>query len=415
MPTIFMHHARPFPFQKRAQHQANFINMAVSKYFVNFRIVIMGALEYFVGAVVIFIFVPFLAILLTPIILLRRFLFHCAKFFRPDLGKMVTARGSLSLVQDPYVSARPKMVTGMVLEGRISLETLYDGVKSTIETIDPSSGEPLYPELTQSIENWMGYPFWKTITNFNLKDLITFCDNNTNNTPVDHREVVEIMKVISLKPFERDNPLWKLTVIPRFIPLSNSPYMKESISNSQYSFVIMEIHHALVDGFSLMKLFHKIFKVKQSIPSADSKQIKLNVLEKLITPVGFFVRAPYDVGERIVNAALRSWVGTEIDRTNEVQIKDLKPRDEESHSNARLPFSVRVSDLMPFSDIKEVRHRHNVTALAVISAAIAGSIRKVLFMKANSQKKRGNHMKFGVVLELPGHPDKLRNHMYGTL
>jgi hypothetical protein len=369
------------------------------------RKLFVGLITFLIGLIVAYIVLPCLLILICPIILYRRILFHSAKYVRPDLAKMVTARGSLPAFEDVYKSARSKLVTAVVLEGCPSLDDLRDGVESALGTVDPNSGQILYPELSQNITKWMGYLFWKPLKNFHADDHIVYCEKQK----VIFEQADRLLKEESLIPFTNDKAMWKLILYTNYDPDKSDKFVK---AESRYSLLVFCVHHTLVDGFSVMKLAHKVCQIQYVPPIPPQPQnSSRSYFSKLIKPFFILIKLPYDVGEVVMKQGTQGKIWTKESRNNSLGGGNNDIAFGLSNSEAttrRIPYSGTATEMIPFPRIKEIRKLHGVTTTSVIIAAMTGSIRNQMF---KDKKKIPRQINFSIPLPLEGHPDKLRNHM----
>jgi hypothetical protein len=206
-------------------------------------------------------------------------------------------------------------------------------------------------------------------------------------------DVPKFMHEESLSPFPERSPLAHLTLI------ANYKDNLEDETTKNYSCLIISFHHTLVDGFSIMKLAHQICKLRYK-PSAKPNQ-------ELDRPSGLsaLLRVPYDICDYL----------TDRGRVRTYPVWDMDKSSADKHELAEketaelLPagYFTSVSDFIYLSDLRTIAAKHGVRTFTVILAAITGTIREVMFPNGNMPKK----IDFAVPFPLPGHPDKLRNHL----
>jgi hypothetical protein len=107
-----------------------------------------------------------------------------------------------------------------------------------------------HEKLACSVENWMGYIFWKKVNEFKIQDRVHFLKD----PHVNHENIGLFVESIIRKPFVRDEPLWDIYFIS-----GGDTSVVGSISETkkQDCFVVFRTHHILLDGMTLVKLWFK--------------------------------------------------------------------------------------------------------------------------------------------------------------
>jgi hypothetical protein len=235
--------------------------------------VLSAVAKYICGLFVVIVHVP-LILLISPLLLFRRIIFHLAPIIKPNLAKMVTAQSTgLAWGGSVYSSAKAKLIIGIVVEGRPTRDKLREGLENAFAGMD-KNGKPLYPELSQKVTHWMGYLFWEPISKSDSRlqyeetesmGLFTYIENEKGDV-----NVSKLMYKESLLPFPEGSPLWKLTLISNY--KDDIEFEDETIKNS---FLILSFHHTLVDGFSIMKLAQHICKLSYEQPTSSKESIPM--------------------------------------------------------------------------------------------------------------------------------------------
>lgn len=134
---------------------------------------ILKSVDNFLERVVILVQSIFATVIL-PIILVqfvvlwchRKFVFLIVRIFKSSTfaKPLVLQSALLANIDTIYTSPKFSLVGAMVLQGIPDVHHIRDVIKTQLlNKVDPETGHPLYPELLQSVEFFMGYPFWKKL------------------------------------------------------------------------------------------------------------------------------------------------------------------------------------------------------------------------------------------------------------
>jgi hypothetical protein len=366
--------------------------MALSNIFSSVFSILTITLKYLIGLTIIIILLPIAIPVFTPLAIFRYLVRKSAPYVRSDLGKMVSSVGGLMACANVYKSPETKMNIALVIEGTPSKEKARSDVKAALEAVDPTTGIPYYPELKQTVTKWMGYPFWKNVKDFNFDEHFLWCDNEGT---ISHEELIQRVKERSFIPFTEDKALWRFAVYHNFLPNPAEPYYKK---DSKYSVVIFEVHHCLADGFSLIKLLHKICGMKFIDVNEEPKK---NAFQRLMLILCILAKLPHDLVDTLFsfNLGKKIWPNVTAPVTS----------DQKQACESKNYFGAQ-STLVPFQRIREVRQKHGVKSVSVTIAAFAAAVSNVLF-EGRKEAEIPNSVGFGIPFPLPGHPNKLRNHV----
>jgi len=358
---------------------------------------------FIIGFFTLYVCLPVIIILLGPILIYRYVLHKISNLILPDLGKMVTARGTIAALNDIYKSPRAKLAIGLVLEGCPSYEDLHQGIKSTIEFCDWKSKARYYPELTQSIVQWMGFLFWKPVDNFLIDDYIRV---ENSNVKYNFDQAFEMMNQEALIPFEEGKALWKIILLPNFVP--NESQVTYFRTEKQYSFAIITIHHSLADGFSIIKLMYSLFQVSNPQERILKAGANKSFWRKLFWPFLIAFKMPYDLGMTALASNMMTKVWKQKPRNNENSSSSSDNKLEYFPIISTEKFVVSTSELIPFSIIRDAGKRYGASSLAVISASLTGAVRNVMF---DNPKDVPSKVNFIIPYPLNDRPNKLRNNL----
>lgn len=157
---------------------------------------VLESIDNFLEALIILVVGLFIAVILPIILfqllffwLLRKTVFLGARTFkRFNFSKPLTLHSAMLANIDPiYTSPKLSIVGALVLRGVPDLQQIRKTVKTQLlDKVDPETGQPVYPELLQNVEHWMGYPFWRKLdhTEFNqdlfLRECVHFYGDDGN-------------------------------------------------------------------------------------------------------------------------------------------------------------------------------------------------------------------------------------------
>jgi hypothetical protein len=361
--------------------------------------IFQGILYYVFGLLCLVVGFCFTAVILIPLLVYRRLIFHLAPILRPDLGKMVSSSGSFFACANPYKSPGTKLIVSAVLEGCPDQEDIRRSADETLHHLDPNTGQLLYPEMQQNLTKWMGYPFWKPLEKFKLEDHVVF-----DETHVTSDDVIKMIQEDGSTPFKETNALWQGKIYKNYTPTGKEEYFNPG---TKYSLALFSIDHSVVDGFALLKLLYKFCGIPFVRPAREPPIIiPKSCWTAASIVIRMLLRLPYDVGKFTIGflrCLKNPWeanqegpIGTDTSFADKVQ---------RSHAC--------TSDLVPFSLLREVRDKHSVSTIAVTIAAFTSCIRERLLQHAKTAGRSSIPEEFSLLipLPLPGHPDKLRNHL----
>ena len=339
---------------------------------------------------------PPMLLVLSLIYLFRLFVFHTSSYFRPDLGKMLSTRSSIFGSDLIYQRPLCSLIGKHVYEGQFETDHVKQMIDEHWIKAKRPDGELRNPELTQCVTQWLGFYFWKSDPNFDLENHVKVLTAGTEtNGVMTDAKLNEIMSGLIVKPFERNRSPWGLYLIPNYIPDDDGSVVNNNSGGESVKakFVIL-IHwnHSLMDGLSIAKLYLNF--TNSSIASFFPKPKKVlheSTCAKLLSDMSFIVRAPYQsIKKPLESVDFNAWHLTEAELTKRMD----------------LAFTSRI----PLEVIQEIRDAHNVTFNSVVFSALTGAVRNFM-LKSNRDKVLPEYIHCGFPYPLPGHPEKLRNHM----
>jgi len=339
------------------------------------------------------------AILIIPLLLIvllyRRCLFHCARYLRPSLGKMVTTRASSTASEAFHKSTRVAEVIMLVLEGNpvASIQFVRDAFRErALELKYRGSSQLRYPELRQTVVHFLGYLFWENIPDFDLDDYV-YIHPEYKNQPMTHEELHRLSSDLVSKPFPKGKAMWELILIPEFIPKPSS-----RVLNCNYGALIFRQHHCMADGFSKMKFLQQ-FSLHPTTPLKGIEIPKVNWCIKTLFYLSLAVKLPFELADLIVNNPYSdTWVVST-----------------DHNGKPRKPFKKLVganSDAIDLCLIKEIKNKHGVSFSSVLITALLCSMESRM-----TQYRKNSSDDVLVVMPFPmgKHPDKMRNHLLASI
>jgi hypothetical protein len=367
----------------------------------SFRIIkgiVLGTPYYVIGFLFLVIGFCFTISILIPLLVYRRLIFHLAPILRPDLGKMVSSFGSIVACANPYKSPETKLVITAVLEGCPDEEDIRRSAEETLNNLDTKTGQLLYPEMQQNLTKWMGYPFWKPLEKFKLENHVFF-----DETHVTSDDMSKNLQKNANTPFQETNALWHFRIYKNYTPTGNEEYFNP---DSKYSLLLLSVDHSVVDGFALVKLAYKLFGIpcvrSPRQPPLSEPKSWLGAASRVIR---ILLRLPYDIGKATIeflSVFKNPWEPKQNGKVGSVSSFESKMGIAKTHTSEPVPFSL----------LREIKNKHNVSTIAVTIAAFTSSIRETLLEHAKtSGRSIPEEFNLLIPLPLPGHPDKLRNHM----
>ncbi|CAG7829861.1 unnamed protein product [Allacma fusca] len=345
-------------------------------------------------------------LVLSLVYLFRLFAFHTSHYFRPDLGKMLSTRSSIFGCDLIYQRPLCSLVGKHVYHGTFDLEHVRSMIDRNWVKARNLDGSLRNPELAQGVTSWLGFYFWKPDESFNLNHHVSVIKTEPDEMITDVK-LNAIMSTMIAKPFERYRSPWEVFLVPNYVPdeplpskvdddddnNNNNNNNNNNCENPEPKFVIL-IHwnHSLMDGLSIAKLYLNF--TNSSIQSFFPKP-KRNSYEsqcaKMLNKASFVVRAPYQsIRTPIESVDCNAWHLSEGELTKKMD----------------MAFTPRI----PTKLIQEIKDAHNVTFNSVVFTALTGAIRNFM-IRSNRDKTLPDTITCGFPYPLPGHPEKLRNHM----
>ena len=249
----------------------------------------------------------------------------------------------------------------------------------------------MFPELVQNLTSWMGFYFWKPLKNFKLEEHVYLHEMSDVNS-----QVKKFVNSLTTKSWTRDKALWEMIIIPNVKPWSNQSFSVQTQNEGPNFLVIFRLHHALMDGFSVLKFMSgmdesgNISKVVN--PRLALKSRNITFTQKLLKCVKILCKVPYDIAYALLEPAA------------DKQLWDLNVG--QTLTGECVGTSL---NMFTVSEVKNVKNVLGVSFSALVVSVITGGIRHLLLKKSNKKLPGRLHFRFPVPLS--GHSSKMRNHM----
>jgi hypothetical protein len=326
--------------QKMFSSTSNQIGQKCKTFFHELGLLLLGLLLILLS--------PLYLILFVPATIVRLFLINFVERFLPRMPRILSCIGSmLSQVDDPDYE-KTVIVLQATINGTVPYKKFLNTFTKNILLLENENGTRLYPELTWRICDFWGFKFWRVVKNFNLRDHIKEVKPEIPRTPdMLHNFGKDLLNT---QFSNRESSPWIIYIVTGV----------KGNDGSDETVLFARFHHAMVDGYSLLFLFRRLFNPNK-LPSCD-------IEAKLPTAnVRNVCRLPYDllrtVGILFVNTCSSFlWKIPEKQKSKE--------------------YNVRIGKPIPVRLIKEIRTRvEGVSFSSVVFALWTGGVNRFLERK----------------------------------
>jgi hypothetical protein len=335
---------------------------------------------------------PLFLLLLLPIYAFRLFVAKVVIHCYPRIDKILTTRSSCSGAEPLYTSPKCSLVICGIAEGRIDTDQFQILWKSRLLEAKDADGKLTKPEFQQYVTKRLGFLFWKWEENFDISKHVREYDGKLklqfrNGTlPISPETVTMVTDELIYKPFVPKTSPWEVLLIHDFQELDSVNGLRVGPISTV---VILRIHHCLGDGFSILKTFNTNITQTKEIDTAQPKYTGLNRGSAVLRSLKFTFSAPYEFLTEAKNAMdINSW---------------HVPKAQLTHN-----MNSAITPKIPIELFKEVKNFHKVTFTTLVFECFTAALRKFM-MEAGFKVPEVIHCV--TPLPVPGHPDKMRNHM----
>ena len=334
---------------------------------------------------IIFVFLPLLLTLSILSAILRPFVTVLAKIFRHDFSHIFSGLGLLYSTE--YIHRRPKVsiMVHTILDGPLQLDYVRRQFEQRILNRCDAEGNFEYRQLRQTWTQFCGFVFWKWDRKFRLSQHVRLYDYTEPElalpSPCTEDDLRRATGSLITVPYAENKSPWELLLIPDY------QYVDVQGQRFSGSVLTLRIHHSLADGFSVFQLLKQLFHAQTEALSANFPQ--LSPLQKIMQIAIQVLKFPTDVAK--------------IMRRNQDE-PNCWHLTGKKLTRRYISF---LSDRIPVSTIKAIRHKHSVGYNTVVYAITVGAICRQM---RQAGQKVPESIKCFTPFPMPDHPGGLVNH-----
>lgn len=297
----------------------------------------------------------------------------------------------------------------LTLTGEGDIDSVREVFRREVIQAKDKHGRQCYLKLTYFFESWLGFTFWKREkflleNHVRMLDLTEFEHWNNNNDFVTEEQLMKVMGSLATKPFPYGMSPWEFLVVKRYkrtppklhhdvtptvpiVPVEIGPDKDVECA------VVLRVHHAIGDGYSLMKLIiaNLCGAPSSVVPKAPIRRI--SPLTEFFNYVAIMILTPY---YHFLQFFLH------IDRT----IWHLPS------TRLTKDWNFAITEKMSFQDIKTISKDAGVCVTATLLAGLGGGIHN--YLKAKGLGRQNSRVMRGLSpMPWKDHPmDTLVNHWF---
>ena len=311
-----------------------------------------------------------------------------AALFRPhDLCRIFTGKGAFFALENVYTRPKLTILLHFIFDGPVPIDKLRRKFQlKLVDEID-DQGNLTYPQLRQTWTQFLGFLFWKWDANFSVDNHVHLYDHTEAklalSSPCTEDDLKKVTGELLAKPFVKGISPWEAVVIPNYVAKNNSDGREQTV-------IVFRIHHAMADGFSILKMTFKLFDLEKKARVPKVSFPKLSPYQHVMQTLLFPFKLPFDVAEMLVEA---------FDGPNAWHPWKKLSRN----------YEMFFSDCIQVDDVKKIKYKFNVAYNAVVYAVTTGGIRRL--MEEVGQKVPESLSCF-VPFPMPKHPGGLAVHVY---
>ncbi|XP_035700504.1 putative diacyglycerol O-acyltransferase Mb3154c [Folsomia candida] len=349
-----------------------------------------------VGVVVLF---PVAVGPLVLVLLYRRLLQSVGPWVRPQLTKMVTARGAIFSGDAVYCRERPtiNIVLESELDERMEIGRLRKIFEERIISVrkgdDDDAKEFKYPEFQQFIRPWGGYHWWEWDSSFDLSQHVKYHRIQVASESLRDEALSKFHEQLLQSGWPKNKPVWEMWLVDVDV--------EKGDNFTSRSTLFTKLHHSLADGFSLVSVFSNLSSKNYTSGNKPSqrKQRPLNrpLWKSILFLTTFPLRAVYEGSATLLQRVFQPppFLAPLFPSTNRMHTACTKP--------------------IPLETIKDIKNHFGVTFTSTIHSVLAGALRDLMIFKGNPVIIPTNFPTL-VPTPLAGHPEHvLRNYLGGAL
>ena len=336
---------------------------------------------------------PIFLLFLLPIYGFRYLVSKVVVLCDSKIDKILTTRSSCSGAEPIYKFPKCALVTAIIVEGTLSLDEFRHIFQTRVIEPKDSNGKVRKPEFSQYVSKHCGFLFWKWEEHFDINQHLRSYEGKLkyqflNGTrAINQDSIMEICDDFVYKPFKPLTSPWEGFVINNYQesdPVTGEPFGPISTA------LVVRLHHCLGDGFSLIKTLNYDLSQEKEFDSATPKYESPSGSSAISRALHFLFSAPYEFLSEAQNAVdVNSW---------------HVPREQLKRNN-----NSAISHKIPIEYIKEIKNLSKASFTGVILECFTAGLRKFM---SEAGYATPDIIHCVTPLPVPGHPDKMRNHMY---
>jgi hypothetical protein len=225
--------------------------------------------------------------------------FVTSRLIRPDLDRMLTPLSSIMATDNMYRNSPEGIfVTKFFIEGLVTRTELESRLQNAISN-------PKFSVLTQTLENWMGFYFWKRPSqnkSFKLSHQIEFIEEQV----VTSEEIKEIHTSLVNKPLTKGRPLWECIVYNNVKP------EKAARPGIRHSVIFFRVHQSIADATSFFSIFDELKMTPEYQTMLNlfmgNKKPTMSLKDKIKFGLKIITLGPYDIVVRTMIHKIERYV-----------------------------------------------------------------------------------------------------------
>jgi len=326
---------------------------------------------------------PTLIIILSPFLLFRALVKKCAEWLAPNLEKILDPVTSLvGGGDDVYKTQEKSGLIAVTLSGRIDVDQVSDSFLEKVINSRFPNGEFRHPQFQQCMRQWMGFLFWETEKNFDVRTHVEVWSLESPSVVVTQEIFKNILNTILKTEFEKEQSPWKLYIVNNTRVSSDPPGVGNKTS------LIFHFHHVLGGGVEVMneRVFHSWFDSNSNQTDPDNNENETEKESKtkfhchksinwrrILKYTKIVIFGSYELLSTFINQP--EWI-----EWNSKTVRDRRQGD----------LVLNISEPLPTTVIKDIRSIYGTSFVSIILGAYAGALRRFMIqhlIKPPSQMK----------------------------
>ena len=181
---------------------------------------------------------------LFPIYIFRLFVILLSKIFRPELSRMISGFSACAASDGIYTKPNYTVLTFFFESRRVDVDKHRELMMKHLVTRKRPNGELHYPEMSQYVSYWLGFPFWRNDPDFDISNHVMIYEGSQDHInwgrKFDENDMMKISNDLLTKPYPKNKSPWEMLIIPN----ARSQGTKEGDSSEQ-TVIVFKFHHTL--------------------------------------------------------------------------------------------------------------------------------------------------------------------------